>query len=341
MTLATDDTSMPVLFAHATRHDWGLGVLAWENGSKRGYLFEDGEERTLDSAFYGLMGRVEPGPSQKAVSARLQRLLAGRARAQQLTAAGQGATFADQIQCLREAYPDGLMGAKWILEVRGEAAQSRSVRHRAALISEAQEQLTAEALDGLIASQQYGQFWQLMVSVLSHSDLVPKAQLKQSKSVHYEQQRELALAARESLYGKSPYERRFDRFVAALTAHSGEAAHWEIATALPAVVYPTQHVCVQPAVFRKQSKTFGSPGSRPAAKPTGAEYTRTLAVARQVAKKLADQGEVTRDLLDVFDFMCVTLKPPTKVRAASVRPRSAEEPVSAPEELESDAAPLA
>ena len=325
MTLATDDNTMPTLFAHATRQDWGVGVLAWEAGGKRGYLFEDGEERTLASAFYKLMGRVEqPSPGQQAVCARLQRLLAGRVRAQQLTAEGQGPTFNNQVVQLRETYPDGLLGSKWIEEARGDGAQARSLRHRAALIIEAQEQLAAEALDELIASQQYGQLWERIVSVLSQSDLVPKPQLKQSKSVQYEQQRELALAARELLYGKGPYERRFDRFVAALTVHSGEAAHWEMATALSAVVFPTQHVCVQPAVFRKQSKIFRSPGSRPAAKPTGAEYVRTLAVARLVAKKLAEQGEVTRDLLDVVDFMCFTLKPVTKARVAKGKARSGE-----------------
>jgi len=52
MTLATDDTLVPSIFAHATRLDWGVGVLAWEDGGKRGYLFADGEERTLASGFF-------------------------------------------------------------------------------------------------------------------------------------------------------------------------------------------------------------------------------------------------------------------------------------------------
>ena len=39
MTLVTDDSRLPSLFAHTTRKDWGVGVLAWEAGGKRGYLF--------------------------------------------------------------------------------------------------------------------------------------------------------------------------------------------------------------------------------------------------------------------------------------------------------------
>jgi hypothetical protein len=319
---ATDDTIMPSLFAHTRRQDWGVGVLAWELGGKRGYLFEDGEERTLASGFYALMGRVEqPSPEQKAVSVRLHRMLAARARARHLATEAQGPTFYDQVARLHETYPAGLLDPKWVEEVRGEGVQSHSLRHRAALIREAREQLTAEGIDALIASQQYGQVWELIVSVLSHSDLVPKVQLKQTKPSHYEQQRDLASAARELLYGKGPYEQRFDRFVAALTAHSGEPAHWESATALSAIVHPTEHVCVQPTAFRKQLKTICSSGKPPAAKPTGAEYIRVLAIARAVAKKLAEQGEATRDLLDVIDFMCLTLKPVTKARAASAKPQ--------------------
>ena len=67
MTLATDHSPVPSIFAHAARQDWGVGVLAWEDGGKRGYLFADGEERTLASGFYDLMGRVEqPSPEQEA-----------------------------------------------------------------------------------------------------------------------------------------------------------------------------------------------------------------------------------------------------------------------------------
>jgi hypothetical protein len=324
MTLATDDSLVPSIFAHAARQDWGVGVLAWEDGGKRGYLFADGEERTLASAFYDLMGRVEqPSPEQEATSARLQRMLVGRGHARHVATQAQGPTFHDQIARLRETYPNGLQDSKWVEEVRGEGAQSRLLRHREALIMEAREQFSAANLDALISNQHYAQVCELIASVLSHSDLVPKVQLKQPKAANNEQQRDLALAARELLYGKGPYEKRFDRFVAALAAHTGGPAYWEIATALSAVVCPKDHMCVQPALIRKQLKTICSPGAAPAAKPSGAEYNRVLAVARVVTKKLGEQGEVPRDLLDVLDFMCLSLKPDTKVRPASAKQKAA------------------
>ena len=324
MTLATDHSPVPSIFAHATRQDWGVGVLAWEDGGKRGYLFADGEERTLASGFYELMGRVEePSPEQEAASVRLHRMLAGRGHARHVATQVQGPTFHDQIARLRETYPNGLQDSKWVEEVRGEGAQSRSLRHREALITEAREQFSAEKLDALIGNQLYAQVWELIAGVLSHSDLVPKVQLKHPKAANDEQRRDLAVAVRELLYGKGPYEKRFDRFVAALEVHAGGPACWEIATALSAVVYPTDHMCIQPTLIRKQLKTICSPGAAPAAKPSGAEYNRIMAVVRVVSKKLGEQGEVPRDLLDVLDFMCFSLKPVAKVRPASAKQKAA------------------
>ena len=180
-------------------------------------------------------------------------------------------------------------------------------------------QLSAEAIDTLLASQKYAQVWDTVVNILSNSDLVPKTQLAPSKTVRSEQQRELALAIREVLYGKGPYEPRFNRFLAALSARSGKPANWEIATALSAIVHPTEHVCVHPTVFRLQFKIIGTPGTPPAAKPTGAGYARVLAAARVIGQKLTEQGEVMRDLLDIHDFIRVSLKPTPNARIVAAK----------------------
>lgn len=319
MALATDDTRLPPLFAHTTRKDWGVGVLAWEAGGKRGYLFEDGEERTMASGFHELMRRVEqPNPDQKAASLKLQRVLAARASAHAATGVLGGPSFPDQLARFHELYPDGLQDPKWVEDVRGEGNEQRAPRHRTALAQQAQAQLSAAALDALLGSQKYEQVWELVVSVLSHTDLVPTAQLKKPKAATSEQQKDLAVAARELLHGKFPYEQRFDRFVTALSAYMSEPAKWELATALSAVAFPNDHVCVHPTVFRLQLKATGSRQTA-SARPTSAGYTRLLNVARIVAKKLNEHGEVPRDLLDVHDFIRVTMKPPTKVRMSSVR----------------------
>jgi hypothetical protein len=319
MALATDDARLPSLFAHTTCKDWGIGVLAWELAGKRGYLFEDGTERTMASGFHDLMRKVEqPSPDQMAASVRLQRMLVARARAHSSIPGASGPTFADQLATFHEIYPAGLLDPKWEKDVRGEGAEQRAPQHRSALVQEAQEQLSVAVLDSLISSQQYEQIWNLVVTVLGHRDLVPTAQLKKSKSASSERQRDLALAVRELLYGKSPYEKRFDRYVAALGAHSGEPTRWEIATALAAAVHPTEHVCVQPLVFRALLKASGSRETT-AARPSSASYMRLLAITRVIAKKLGEKNEVPRDLLDVLDFIRTAHKPATKVRVTSAK----------------------
>jgi hypothetical protein len=93
----------------------------------------------------------------------------------------------------------------------------------------------------------------------------------------------------------------------------GEAARWELATAVAAVYSPNENVCVHPAAFKQQVKVMGGRGSAPA-RATSAAYTRFLSVARLVANKLKEQNQEPRDLLDVYDFIRLTAGPATKAR---------------------------
>ncbi len=130
MSLAIDDASSPVLFVHSTREQWGVSVVAWEAGGKRGYLFEDGVERTMALGFHELMRRVEwPSPEQQETLQRLQKVLAVRAGAS-FAAGAAGPSFTDQLARLRAVYPEGLQDPKWIKGVRGEGAEVRAAAHR-------------------------------------------------------------------------------------------------------------------------------------------------------------------------------------------------------------------
>jgi hypothetical protein len=319
MTQAFRDTSLPSLFAHATRKDWGIGVLVWDDGGKRGYLFENGEERTMASGFHELMRKVEhPSPDQQAVSRRLQRMLA--ARPGESSPSGTAPTFAQQLVRFHEVYPGGLLDPKWVRQIRGEGAEQPNPQHRAVLLQDAQEQLSVNVLDSFLANQHFEQLWESVMRVLDRAtDLVPAAQLKKLKLARPGQSRELAVAVRELLHGTDPQAQRFDRYVAALTARAGEPARWEVATALSAIVNPKDDVCVHPKIFGLQLKAIGLQ-SVVGARPGGATYARLLAVARDVAKKLDEQGEQPRDLLDIHDFMRITLKPAVKARVSPAKP---------------------
>jgi hypothetical protein len=318
MTSPTSETDALPLFNHTARKDWGVAVLVRQEGGKRGYLFEDGEERTMANGYHQLMRRVEkPSESQRAFYERQRALIARRESG--------SSSFLDQLEKLHEMYPAGLADPAWLVDVRGEGVEGRLARHRDALIRDAQEQLSLAAIDALIKTQNYAQIWSSVISVLSHTDLVPAAQLKKAKPASNDGLRAVALAARELLHGSGAYEPRFDAYLAALTPIYGEAPHWEIATALSAVVHPDEHVCVLPPAFKQQLKAMAASASV-SARATSAGYRRFLSIARLVSNKLKEQNQQTRDLLDVYDFVRITLAPVAKVKAPSSKARKSTAP---------------
>jgi hypothetical protein len=336
MTQTTSEPGSLPLFNHTARKDWGVGVLVREDGGKRAYLFEDGEERTMANGFHQLMRRVEdPSADQRAFYERQRGLIAAREKANSSSTRSDGPTFIDQVEKFHKIYSAGLVDPKWILNVRGEGAETRAPRHREALIREAQEQLSVTALDALLKAQSFAQVWELVVTVLSHTDLVPAAQLKKPKGVNNnERYRGLAQAVRELLHGSAAYETRFDAYLSALTVVLGEPPRWELATALSAAFHPTQQTCVHPTAFRQQLKVMGARGAAPA-RPTAVAYTRFMTIVRLVATRLAEHGPAPRDLFDVYDFTVATLGPAPRARAAS---KKASVPSVAPAAEESDEA---
>src|SRR5688572_19939529 len=309
---ATDANQFPTLFAHKLRKEWGVGVLASERDGKRRYLFENGDERTLANGFDQLMERVErPTADQLLAFARLQGVLAGRAKTGEDSGKPAGWSIGKQLAKFRETYSAGFSDPNWLEDVRGGAQGKRAVA-----IRNAQERLGPKELDSLLGSQNAAGVWREAHAIIASSGLVPASQLA-LKEPSGEHSRDLATAIRELLHGTGPYDKRFDRFVATFTTAFGTAPAWEIATSLSALFQPLDHVCVDPSTFKKQVKEASSQRSVTArAASTG--YATFLSVARLIANKLAEQGEVPRDLMDVRDFILFTLKPTPKAR---VRPK--------------------
>jgi hypothetical protein len=320
MTLANDDNGFPTLFAHSLRKDWGVAVLSGQSDGKRRYLFENGAERTLASGFDEMMQRIEkPNADQQLAFARLQGVLAGRAKTGADAGRAAGWSLAKQLAKFRETYAAGFSDPNWLRDVRGGGTGPRAAATR-----DAQERFEVKALDSLLSSQQGAEVWRQARAIMAASGLVPASQLS-LKEPGAEPLRALATAIRELLHGNGSYDGRFDRFVAAFTAAFGAAPTWEMATALPALFQPLDHVCVDSAMFKKQVKEC-SPQRSVTARASSAGYATFLSVARLVANKLAEQGEVPRDLADVRDFIIFTLKPTPKAKAKA-KPKPAPQPV--------------
>lgn len=315
------------LYQHSKRKQWGLAVLAWERDGKRGYQFEDGELRAFPQQFWSLLVEAECPPDQAA------RLLAKLGRQSGAAKGGDGKakerqlTFAEQLQVFLAEYPEGFAGAKWKDEHRGEGVPRRLKRHRDFAVAEAAELLSVEALDGLIAAGNHDEVARRLGEVVSGSDLVTRAQAEPIARAAASP--DLSKGVRDFLYGGGELEARFDELCRLLLEAGRKQLSWPLVTAVPAVVRPDAHVAVRPTVLGKQAQ-WAHPRLRWAAKPDGKAYARILAMAHTVRDALAGAGHPPKDLLDVYDFMLVTLRPAATKILTDVRRRM---------DLHEDAAP--
>jgi len=306
------DSEFPALFAHGTRKDWGVGVLAGIRDGKRTYLFEGGEERVMGGGAYDMMRKISPlDPDQQSTLARLTALVARRQGLPDATKA-VGVMLLDQLASLRRVFPKGFSDPAWQKEKRAASV-------RETLLPEAKELLSLKALDAQLKAQQFDALWASVSKVLLGTDWLPADELRPVPGMGLGL---LAGAARELLYGSATLEQRVDRFVVAYETAFRRPPRWETATALLAVVLPDDHVLVDLTSFRKQLKVLGSKGTVPQ-RPNGPSYARCVNAARIIASKLIEHGEVPQDLLDVHDFIRFTLKatPPARRPKAVKAPK--------------------
>jgi hypothetical protein len=88
---------------------------------------------------------------------------------------------------------------------------------------------------------------------------------------------------------------------------------WQLATAVPALVHPNEHFCVAPNVLTYQARWL-APTLKLSKTPGGQLYVRLLAMASMLIDELNGMGIEPRDLLDVHDFVALTLRPAARKR---------------------------
>ena len=313
---ASDDTR-PTLFIHKKRREWGRALLVWERNEKRGYLFEDGQEKVMARGFYGLMEEIEV--SAEELAALQKRLGVTPDRSVSRSASKPSLTFPEQLQVFRTLYPQGFQGDAWQAKFRGAEGVRRIKRHRTAAIVEVQQRLEHKKVSALLHQQQHEKFWHMAAEVLCHTDLVPTAVSGKLQAVNAEQARLLAQNLADLLHGPGPFEGRFDGFARSVKA-SLRLPSWQLVTAPLALLNPDEHFCVRPASLRDQVKQM-APGVTLERWPSSIQYNTLLALARQVREKLLAAEQAPRDLFDVYDFVRVTTSPSAR-RSLGARPQS-------------------
>jgi hypothetical protein len=308
------DADAITLVRHRKRKDWGVAALLWERDGKRGYQFADGNLRVFKAEFFHMFESAEtPGDGSATVLRRLARL----ARADDLTEATRLPTLRDQISLFQDEFPGGFVGEEWQQTRRGGEARKRLKRHRDPAIDDARW-LSPAQLAPLISSFSWPEVHARIVRVLSATNLLPAAQLKQLEALA--PSRELACSLSEWLAGDTDeleLERRFNVLVRAL----GSAGKWTVVTAIGGLVDPQHHVCVRPSVFEIQAKML-LPSFRAAPRPSYAGYKQYLDVAQIVFEELESAGLGPTDLVDVHDFMVETLRPSVREQLLGQAPSS-------------------
>lgn len=306
------EESPNTLYAHKKRRDWGRAFLIWERNEKRGYLFEDGQEKVLARGFYGLMESVVVPPEE---FEQLRKRLGVAAHGQRTRTAGTPAiSFEEQVRVLRYEYPGGFQGDAWQQKLRGKGAARRIKRHRDAAIADAKQRLGRTEMAAWLGQQQYRPLWETAVDVLGETDLLPASVIKKLNCKDAEQIRALAEALTDLLHHGDSFSTNFDRFAKAARM-AFKTPSWQLVTAFPALMTPETHLCVRPTSLRESIKQFG-PGISLDRWPTSAHYEALRGVAQTLRDKLIAAGETPTDFIDIYDFTRLTTRPAAKNLAA-------------------------
>lgn len=307
-----DTTHQPLsLYRHSKCDDWGLAILAWERDDRRGYQFEDGKLRVIKQGYYSLLQEVdEQVDGAGELIAQLRRRAGAAAVTRDLAPESTAPTQVDeQLVIFRALHIKGFHDEEWLSKVRGRDVSRRLKRHRDAAIQEARALLSKDELDGLIAAQRFDEVFERIKKVLNNTDLVSSAQLKHLRVMNAQQYEDVALALYALLHNEGDdYVQRFDAFVRAMSTVAHGKPSWPLATALPALVHPGQHICVRPSSFTAQAQTL-APALRLGKRPSGHHYAHLLQMAQEVAAFVQRAGLTPDDLMDIYDFMWTTLRP--------------------------------
>lgn len=287
---------------HRKRPSWGLAAFVWERDGKRAYRFEDGELRAFKRGFYHLLEPTRPPEDMSAAT--LMQLGAGEAGEN----AG-GPTLAIQLAQFREEFPEGFAGETWRKKMRGSKKGRRLKRHRDGAIATAAEVLGKERLDHLIVTGAHEQLWSDVLDLLASVDFVKARQVKSLRKLASSPA--LSHVLRDFLHGTDDESERFEALAEVLGKGNFT---WPVVSALRALADPRGEFPVRVSVMKVQAPIVGT-RVMGTTRPTARAYREFVAVARQVRDWLEAQAEKPADLVDVHDFIWLTLRPAARKRS--------------------------
>jgi len=216
-------------------------------------------------------------------------------------------TFGQQVAYFMQLYPVGFEDEGYIKSERGERGAKGAEKLKNAAIERAEEKLSQMRLQELLATDNYDEIHKTVYEFLNvMKGTTQKAEATRFKNMAEGARQIFAEALFDLLYGERPFGIRFDSFTAAMVIEGG--ATWPLATLLPALVYPVDHVFVKPTFFKKQALILEIDPKYDTT-PNGTTYEQLLQAARRTMELLQEAGQRPRDLWDAHVFICKTLSP--------------------------------
>jgi len=309
----------PALFRHTKRSVWGLGTVTLKLDDRVRMQFQDGRTRTFKQGYYHLLDVVDrPLDVTLSIVGALRSMIEETTTTTTSSRGPLPPSLEEQIAYLRELFPGGFQDEAYASEQRGDGRKRPLKRHRDALVERAAEHLSRRAMLKLLTVGDYSGVHAAAVSVVTVTNLVPAKERKAFADISEEHHMAVANSLQALLHGTSPDAVRFDGFVATLERTMGQTPSWGLATVLLGAVNPKKYVVVKQNVLSKQT-TWMAPGLSISDRPMGILYERLQAMTEKVEAKLREAGLSPRDLLDVHDFMWLTLKPAARTRILDLR----------------------
>ena len=302
---ALDLDDDPDLFRHVKRPQWGLAILAFEKGDNRAYQFEDGRLRKFKRGYFDLM---RPASSKhrtnEAVIADLQAALGVDPAPRKILT--PVAPFEAQVDLFLALYPEGFLGERWSDQHRGTAGRSLK-RHRDPAVSRAGEELAADRVANRQSKGDFRGLTRSILEVLASTDLVSARHVKTLRGMDQGESETFAEAAAQLLHGSGDFGPRFREWVGVLRDVLGGKPSWRMATVLPALLEPNEHVCVRHSAFIRQAAVV-APTSKYTRRAKVGAYRNFRRVAQGVRTRLEAAGQEPRDFFDIHDFVWTTLR---------------------------------
>lgn len=302
------------LFKHVSRPEWGLATRVANGHTHASFQFQDGKLRKFGLGYIHLLEEVDRPLDE---SERIQTELAAKAG---LTLSRRSAralgdtlyTVTQQAQLFRTDFTEGFVDPAFVKKHRGTSKKHTAKRHRDTAIERAKKLLGRSELLQLVAAAQYDVVMDRVVELLNSTSLVTKRQLEPMQRLDADGQRRAATALCEILYGDVVMATAMQRWINALAA-GGRGVSWQLATAPLALIHPGKHLCVAHKSVAEQARWL-APRLDVKREPTGNLYVRLLQLSRRLITELDALDLHPRDLLDVHDFMLLTLRPAARKR---------------------------